>query len=283
MKSIFSTFLILTQISYGVLTIEYNFDDSVSAENRTVFNQAKVFWENVITGYVDGIDRTLVITANTFSQDITGGGTLGSASPRTLDEMANGLSITTVGFATFNVDPTATGGTGIVNQLVIRHEIGHVLGIGTLWGLNQLYGRGTGEYIGVNGLAGFNQEFGLNASFIPVELDGGAGTAEAHFNEAADNPFDENASGPDTHPGDSGVAPTVISGPNQGRSFDEALFSGILSPNAFLSDSAIGSLRDLGFTTIDFRSNATAVPEPSVSIFLALGLGSLLLQRKRNR
>ncbi len=289
---------IFTNLSYGVLTIEYDFKSSVSEENRVLFNQVKVFWESVITGYSDGIDRTLVIDAGTFRMDVSGGGILGVASPTTVGSMENGLRIATGGVTRFNVDPTAIGEAGLLNELVIRHEVGHILGIGTLWELNGLYDQGSGKYTGANGVAAFNQEFGLNSSFVPIELDGGYGTANAHFNEVADNPFKENATGADSDPGDDGFAPTVVSGPNKGRTLDESLFSGLLSKDMFLTDTAIGSLQDLGFTTVGFttvglqsdtplqsnrlfQANVTSVPEPSVSIFLALGLSTLLVQRKR--
>jgi hypothetical protein len=67
------------------------------------------------------------------------------------------------------------------------HEMGHVLGIGSLWKSFKLVsGVGTTNpmYVGANALAAYNQIFGTNASGIPVENTGGAGTAGVHWRES---------------------------------------------------------------------------------------------------
>jgi hypothetical protein len=72
-------------------------------------------------------------------------------------------------------------------QSVILHEMGHVLGIGTIWtdkGL--LSGAGTNDpiFTGLNATAQYNQIFGTNAPGVPVENMGGPGTAGAHWRES---------------------------------------------------------------------------------------------------
>lgn len=84
--------------------------------------------------------------------------------------------------------------------------------------------------------AAYRNEFDPDADFVPIELDGGVGTANGHLNEVLDNFSDENEAGPDSDPGDDALAPTVLLGPNAGLSLDDALLSGVLSGDAFLTD-----------------------------------------------
>lgn len=123
--------------SQGAFTINYNFEAGTSPENQAVFNSAKAFWEGIIVGLVDGSDHTVTITAGTFNQPASGGSiTLGSAGPTAVTSFgaANnaGYTVASTGEADFNVNSAAIP-SGVLDENVIRHEIGHVLGIGTLW------------------------------------------------------------------------------------------------------------------------------------------------------
>ncbi len=63
---------------------------------------------------------------------------------------------------------------------VILHEMGHVLGIGTIWeDAGLLVGAGTNNprFTGAQAVAAYNAIFGTNATGVPVEQNGGAGTA----------------------------------------------------------------------------------------------------------
>jgi hypothetical protein len=69
---------------------------------------------------------------------------------------------------------------------VVLHEIGHVLGIGTLWpdkGL--LQGQGTTDpgFLGANAISAYRTLGGLLAT-VPVENTGGAGTRDGHWRES---------------------------------------------------------------------------------------------------
>ncbi|MCA9151720.1 MAG: hypothetical protein KDA92_20595, partial [Planctomycetales bacterium] len=73
---------------------------------------------------------------------------------------------------------------------VILHEMGHVIGIGTIWSYKGvLTGAGTSDprYTGANAVAEYNSIFGLSASSIPVENTGGSGTRDAHWRETVFN------------------------------------------------------------------------------------------------
>ena len=63
---------------------------------------------------------------------------------------------------------------------VIQHEMAHVIGFGTLSSLNGVYDV-NGRYNGTPAVAAARTEFGVpGLTFIPVELGGGAGTADGH-------------------------------------------------------------------------------------------------------
>ena len=82
-------------------------------------------------------------------------------------------------------DLRAMESSGTIDDVVL-HEIGHVLGIGTLWpdkGL--LQGKGTSDpsFLGANAIAEYRSLGGSLAS-VPVENSGGAGTRDGHWRES---------------------------------------------------------------------------------------------------
>jgi hypothetical protein len=133
---------------------------------------------------------------------------------------------------------------------VVLHEMAHVLGFGTLWTVNGLYVNGSGEYTGANALAKYREEFDPFATFVPVELDGGPGTANGHW--------DENWAG----------------GPNE-------LMTGFLDLPTTVSDTTLYAFRDLGYTTVD--TLVAPVPLPPALLGLAAGLAALGGLRSRQR
>jgi len=265
---------------------------NLTQAEQDLFTDGLDFWDDIIDGHQDGISRTWTLNVDTFDQGpMNGGITLGSAGPINLFPSApvpgSGLSapwpdsfiLAGNGQASFNTNAAA----GTLQGSVIRHEIGHALGIGTLWENNEVYNDGIagnsfrtlaggtpGEYTGANALAAYQAEFDAGATFIPIELDGGGGTAHGHWNEVTDNFNMENIPGPDSDPGDSSLAPTD----SLGRSLDNELLTGVLSGEAFLSDTTIQSLIDIGFTL-----EIPTVPEPSSALLMSLGL--LLARRRR--
>ncbi len=65
---------------------------------------------------------------------------------------------------------------------IVTHEMMHVLGFGTLWNYGDNPLVSNYEYTGANALAAYLDG---NADFIPVESDGGSGTAGGHWDEEA--------------------------------------------------------------------------------------------------
>ncbi len=62
----------------------------------------------------------------------------------------------------------------------------HVLGFGSLWNYGSHHLVNGDQYIGLAGVSAYQQATGNPlASFIPVETDGGSGTAGAHWDELA--------------------------------------------------------------------------------------------------
>ncbi|HMP78638.1 MAG TPA: PEP-CTERM sorting domain-containing protein [Pirellulaceae bacterium] len=77
-------------------------------------------------------------------------------------------------------DVAAMMGDGSL-QWVLRHEIGHALGFGSLWVQNGLLNEG-GDYIGSHALSRYRQEANKQfATFVPVQKFGGPGTAGSHW------------------------------------------------------------------------------------------------------
>jgi hypothetical protein len=215
-------------------------DGNFTTSQTAAAHQAELLWENAITGYQPGITLTgVTMRLETFSEEV--GGTLGRAyAPgRTWQEH---FWLSTGGkFQLDTFDMPSLESSGRLDD-VIAHEIGHLLGFGTLWMDNGLYIYDSGEYTGAFGVAAYNDEFVQDNWIIPVELGGGPGTANAHW--------DEN---------DGGTGLTGIHD-LMSRDFRDELMTGWLNSNPFLSRTTVQSMRDLGYTV---------VPEPiGLTIFL---------------
>ncbi|MBI2736184.1 MAG: hypothetical protein HYX38_06485 [Rhodospirillales bacterium] len=110
---------------------------------------------------------------------------------------------------------------------VIIHEIGHVLGIGTLWSVLGL--KDSNGYIGQYGLEAYRQLSGnASATFVPLETSGGDGTAGAHW---ADSVF--------------------------GNELMTGFISGSVNPLSILT---IGALKDLGYAVDYGKADSYTMP-----------------------
>ncbi len=251
---------LITTLGVGVLTaraaasfdIVIDFVGSYTPAQQEAARQAELLWEESITGYQPGINLTeITVELKTFSEGI--GGTLGRAySPRTV--WRGGFWLSTGGvFELDTFDMPSLERSGRLDD-VIAHEIGHLLGIGTLWRSNGVYVLDSGEYTGPFGVAAYNAEFDQDGSIIPVEMEGDAGTANTHW--------DENNNGS----GFTGIRDVM------GRDFRNELMTGWLNTNPFLSNTTIQSMRDLGFTV---------VPETAGLTLLVLGFTMMAAGRRR--
>lgn len=240
---------------------EFNlaFDASVTPEQRVIFESAQRTWQGVISGYQSGISLAGV-TVRITSPRIDGvGGILGRAGPTTFDSQG-GFLLATGGTMEFDAADIARLIANNTFYDVVLHEMGHVLGIGTLWVENGVYTAGSGRYTGTHGLAAWRTEFNrLSDTFVPVELDGGPGTRDGHWDEV------------DGGGGNTGARDGL------GRDLRFELMTGWLNAPTFMSELTKSSLMDIGFVI--------SVPEPTGLLLLGLGLigayGAVVVRRLR--
>ncbi|MFK8183931.1 MAG: pre-peptidase C-terminal domain-containing protein [Phormidesmis sp.] len=196
-------------------------DSSLSASQQAIFQDAADRWAEIITGdlpdvFIEGIGEVddLVIQASAPSIDGVGG-TLGQAGPTFI---RTDSSLPVAGIMEFDAaDLDELEASGQL-EAVILHEMGHVLGIGTIWERLGLLTGGFGDnpqFIGAGATAEYNDIFGVSASSVPVENTGGPGTRNGHWRESI---------------------------------FDNELMTGFLNPGSNpLSRMTVASLADLGY------------------------------------
>jgi len=251
-----------------IINVNYSGDSQYAA----AFTSAAQTWQNLLRGYQNGVVAlayagsgysigqtvsTVTINANLTAID-GAGGTLGSAGPTSAVVDQAGFTLATVGNMNFDIADAANLVTNGNWTNVILHEMGHVLGFGTLWNDNDVYVNGSGEFTGDNATSVWNTEFGQTGT-PNVELEGGGGTANAHWNE------------------NSGGSGLVGITDGLGRDMRDELMTGWLNSNAFISNLTIAAFKDIGFL------GAEAAPEPGTLALASLGLGAVALRRRRKK
>lgn len=207
-------------------TIEVRFLGGLNATQQAAFTSAADRWTGVIVGdlpsvQVDGeVIDDVVIRAQGVAIDGPGK-ILGQAGPTHLRPASAGAAafLTAKGIMSFDTaDLAKMQSDGTLND-VITHEMGHVLGIGTLWQRKGLLKR-PGTQNPVFAGAGAIDEYKLlrgggRRRRVPVENTGGPGTAGGHWRETV---------------------------------FQNELMSGFISaPGNPLSRMTVASLGDLGY------------------------------------
>ena len=119
------------------------------------------------------------------------------------------------------------------------HEMGHVLGIGTIWGRPRPAFRRRREqsnFRRAQATAAYNQLFGTSARGVPVENTGGSGTRDSHWRDST---------------------------------FTNELMTGWAGPgtNLPLSVITVGSLADIGYT-VNYAAADTYIRSLSSSALL---------------
>ena len=104
------------------------------------------------------------------------GGILGQAGPTSVRTTS---SLPATAEMTFDIADVEAMGLEMFAEVVL-HEMAHSLGIGSIWGRLGLVTDGL--YTGEDAVAEY-VELGGNAAGIPVEQDGGGGTAGSHWDE----------------------------------------------------------------------------------------------------
>lgn len=164
-----------------------DFKGSWTAELQQAFIDAANYLVSVIMTDIGGgglyrgkIIDDIYITAELKAID-GAGGILGQAGPTAI-WTANDL--TAAGQMQFDIaDAEYFLGRGLWDDIVM-HEMMHVLGFGTLWDFGSHDLVNGGEYTGPEALAAYRDYMNdQSIAFIPVETDGGSGTAGGHWNE----------------------------------------------------------------------------------------------------
>ncbi|MEZ5832760.1 MAG: leishmanolysin-related zinc metalloendopeptidase [Dongiaceae bacterium] len=207
------------------------FKGTWTVDLQAAFKNAADYFVTVITADIGGgglyhgktIDD-LYITAELKAIDGTGG-ILGQAGPTAV---WSATDLTAAGTMQFDsADATTFYGLGLWDDIV-THEMMHVLGFGSLWTYQSHDLVTNYQYTGENALAAYNSYFGTTADFIPVESDGGSGTAGAHWDE---------------------------------QSLGNELMTGYINNSNYLSQFSVMSLADLGYnvTYQDYPYDSTVI------------------------
>jgi len=234
-------------------TINIVFGGGLTSSQQAIFSQAKATWESYIVGYKTGISIT-GLTINASGAAIDGSGNVLGYSSVSSTVIQGGYRLATSGSMVFDTADLPGMESGGSLYDVILHEMAHVMGFGTLWTNNSVYTNNSGKYTGAAALAAYKTEFNKpTATWVPVELEGGSGTANGHWNE---------------NYGGSGNTGIVDS---QGRDMRYELMTGWLNMPTFISQTTIQSFADIGFKV---------VPEPGTLVLLFAAVGVLLIRRR---
>ena len=273
----------------AVPLITLDFDPNVTSAQRQVMLDAAAFWNDLILGYdllhdsTGGISPHYLDIAVSIPSIDGPNGTLGSAGPVALQYFDNNpfgapsfaLWYSSEGemeFDAADVDSMMASNTFFG---VVLHEMAHVIGIGTLWDVNnnvngtnyEIYQVSAGDYVGPNALQAWKTEFGQSAATsVPIEQGGGPGTAGGHWDEI------------DNGAGNTGIVSNI-----SGLDFSQELMTGWASSSFLLSTVTLGGLDDLGYVVDYSRAGLISynpVPEPSVTLLCFFG-AALGMRRKR--
>lgn len=168
-------------------SIDVRIKGGLSLTQQDAFQAAAQRWGDIIIGDFPrvkvGGEIIEALTIEASGTPIDGPGQiLGQSSPRHL--LPTGLPAT--GFMQFDTDDLAEMERDGSLRSVILHEMGHVLGIGSIWDQRRLL-RGPGTQNPVFTGAGANEEWtklgGSPGRQLPVENQGGPGTEDSHWRE----------------------------------------------------------------------------------------------------
>jgi hypothetical protein len=219
-------------------TITVVFLGGLTTAQKNAFKLAANRWTKVIVGDLPDVVISgqviddVMIEASGVAIDGRGG-ILGQAGPTHLRPASAGAAafIPAKGRMQFDTaDLASMQANGTLND-VITHEMGHVLGIGTIWGNKGLLSGASGNnptFTGTNAKKEYGVLKGTGPSAVPVENTGGPGTKNSHWRETV---------------------------------FRNELMTGFVAgpPNP-MSRMTVASLKDLGYVVDLTRAEAYALP-----------------------
>ena len=189
--------------------IDVRFITTMTPTEQAAFTNAAAKWESIIFGDVPDIQITIPpgscgtgspglneivddIVIFAIIDSIDGPGKiLGQAGPCFVRTFKHLPVVGVMQFDSADVANLIAGGSF---GLVIQHEMGHVLGYGTIWQADGLLANPSGcdttvdaHFTGSQGLFAFDRIGGANyvaSAKVPVENHGGPGTCDAHWRES---------------------------------------------------------------------------------------------------
>lgn len=218
--------------------IVIRFLGGLTPSQKNAFKTAANRWTKVIVGDVPSVLVSgeviddLLIEAQGVAIDGPGG-ILGQAGPTNLRPASAGVNafLPAKGIMSFDTADLAQMQANGTLVDVITHEMGHVIGIGTIWSFKGLLaGAGTNNprFTGTRAKKEFGILKGTGSVPVPVENTGGPGTRDSHWRESL---------------------------------FRNELMSGfIAAPNNPLSKLTAASLKDLGYVVNMNAAEPYALP-----------------------
>ena len=231
--------------------VRFRFLSDLTPSEKATVRDAVSSWENAITGDLppyflpdelvgeDAFDKRGVddLAIAVEVSDIDGaGGTLAQATPVAARMSGGDFTTTTAGL--IQIDQSDRSNSRL--ETIIEHEIGHVLGIGTLWddatsGENSVapVHEGSSTTSAYESLSG-SDAFLLEG--VPLQLFGGAGTSLAHWSE---------------------------------ENFDNELMTGVINSNSEnpLSTVSLSALEDIGYEVDQSAADSYGLPSLQITRF----------------
>ena len=240
-------------LQFSIVNPSGQFDSNELNILNAALVRVERMWETVITGYQPNISvASIPISVNATTSGL-------AAANYSSSTIQGGFRLATSGFMNVNVNEIENfanwqgvnpNGRNYIDEL-LAHEVGHVLGIGTLWTVNNVYETNTFQYTGAYGLAAYQAEFNQAAAFIPVEDAGNTGTPNAHWDQLMrSSPQEGNPNDPYS------LSPLVGVTDQYGRDRGLELMTGAIDPDysePFLSRFTVQSMRDMGYTVAEFE------------------------------
>lgn len=182
-------FVVAIPANAGQFNISFNFR-GLTASQQEIFRQAGDRWSEIIVG--DLPDQTYYgvfiddVQINVSAKSIDGDGRiLGQSGPQRFRYGTNLPLISVMELDSADLSSMEQAGT---LYDVMLHEIGHSLGLGSVWkqkGLLTGAGSAAPLFTGKQAVAAYNEIFGTNAAGVPVEGNRSpVGSRDSHWSEA---------------------------------------------------------------------------------------------------